>query len=127
MGDFLGCTFINKAALGFSSPGSVRWGSGSGCGGPHTIGQSWDFPHGGSRSYPFQATITTDPDWKCRKCKAEMKRSWKFCGNCGLKSDSVCSNCGLKFEKKFNFCHECGTKQPGSAEIKKKRLLLNRP
>lgn len=49
----------------------------------------------------------------CSNCGAEMKKTAKFCPECGTKQEAanVCPNCGAELPKSAKFCPECGTKK----------------
>ena len=52
---------------------------------------------------------------KCPKCKAKLKKTAKFCSECGEKQPSTkktknCVKCGTKVASTSKFCPECGEK-----------------
>lgn len=56
--DYIGWTFIGKAAFGFSSSqGTTRWSTGNGVA-YNKIGKTFSFPGNGKRLYQIRATIT---------------------------------------------------------------------
>ena len=72
-----------------------------------------------SISEPIADAISTAKGTKtpsvCPNCKAEVKKTAKFCPDCGqaLKKEIVCKKCGAKLDKKTKFCPECGESQEG--------------
>jgi len=46
----------------------------------------------------------------CINCGALIKKSAKFCPECGTKQGLSCPNCGANVKKTSKFCPECGTK-----------------
>ena len=49
----------------------------------------------------------------CPKCGASIKKTAKFCSECGekLNTKKFCSNCGVEINSNAKFCPECGCKQ----------------
>lgn len=43
------------------------------------------------------------------ECGAKIKKTAKFCPECGKKQGLVCKNCGATINKTAKFCPECGT------------------
>lgn len=55
---------------------------------------------------PAPKEVTTE----CINCGAKIKKSAKFCPECGAKQGISCPNCGADLKKSAKFCPECGTK-----------------
>ena len=49
----------------------------------------------------------------CPNCDSELKRSSKFCSECGYKFavKKFCPNCGSEINSEARFCDNCGFKQ----------------
>jgi len=56
-GDFIGWTFVGKAAFGFSSAGRTIWASANGVS-LKTVGGTLNFPGSGKRLYQCRATVS---------------------------------------------------------------------
>ena len=44
----------------------------------------------------------------CPKCGADIPRGFKFCGQCGYKTQLICPKCSGEIPIGFKFCGECG-------------------
>jgi len=51
-----------------------------------------------------------DNQVSCINCGASIKKSAKFCPDCGAKQGLNCPNCGTSVKKTSKFCPECGEK-----------------
>lgn len=46
----------------------------------------------------------------CLNCGAKIKKTAKFCPECGTKQTHTCPECGAEVKSKAKFCSECGAK-----------------
>lgn len=51
-----------------------------------------------------------DNQVSCSNCGASIKKTAKFCPECGMKQGLSCPNCGATVKKTAKFCPECGEK-----------------
>ena len=98
-----------------NNPGGNLAGMGVGLGAGVGMGQLFSDAMSGVKNTPRKTSTKANADTKkCKKCKATMKASAKFCPECGEKQQVAqtkkCKGCGAKVKSTAKFCPECGEK-----------------